>query len=143
MTSFSSLIRLVERQLCRVWLSLQKLQDYALGSILQNAYALREKMLHFLQSYQHCKLKEKKKKREKKKKKKRKSTDTFVRVDILFEVIEKQWQLFWERISAASSSSSSSKEKNCVDSLLRNLHDFLDTCLKECMLTDVKLVKVK
>ena len=70
------------------------------------------------------------------------------------EVIEPNWQSLMERVNgtAAGTQSSSllqidevdgSKQVNrTVDELMQDHVDFLDTCLKECMLTQAKLLKV-
>lgn len=52
-----------------------------------------------------------------------------------FEVLEPNWQrLLEDKIGKG--------KVNTVDELLRDHVDFLDTCLKECMLTSSKLLKV-
>lgn len=49
------------------------------------------------------------------------------------EVLERQWGLLMGRLEKVET----------VDGLLRDHVDFLDTCLKECMLTNSKLLKVR
>ncbi|KIP01630.1 hypothetical protein PHLGIDRAFT_80314 [Phlebiopsis gigantea 11061_1 CR5-6] len=49
-----------------------------------------------------------------------------------FEVLEPNWRRLEERLAAGKVAT--------VDQLLRDHVDFLDTCLKECMLTSAKLV---
>lgn len=51
-----------------------------------------------------------------------------------FEVLEPNWRKLEERLNAG--------KVETVDQLLRDHVDFLDTCLKECMLTSSKLLKV-
>lgn len=53
------------------------------------------------------------------------------------EVIEPNWQGLMDKLQEGSSSSVST-----VDELMQNHVDFLDTCLKECMLTNAKLLSV-
>lgn len=49
-----------------------------------------------------------------------------------FEVLEPNWRALEAKLEKVST----------VDQLLRDHVDFLDTCLKECMLTSSKLLKV-
>ena len=49
-----------------------------------------------------------------------------------FEVLEPNWRSLEAKLERVST----------VDQLLRDHVDFLDTCLKECMLTSSKLLKV-
>ncbi len=49
-----------------------------------------------------------------------------------FEVLEPNWRALEGKLDKVST----------VDQLLRDHVDFLDTCLKECMLTSSKLIKV-
>lgn len=51
---------------------------------------------------------------------------------ICFEVLEKNYRKLQSKLGKV----------NTVDGLLREHVDFLDTCLKECMLTNSKLLKV-
>lgn len=51
-----------------------------------------------------------------------------------FEVLEPNWRRLEGRLEAG--------KVETVDQLLRDHVDFLDTCLKECMLTSSKLLKV-
>lgn len=51
-----------------------------------------------------------------------------------FEVLEPNWRKLEEKLEAG--------KVDTVDQLLRDHVDFLDTCLKECMLTSSKLLKV-
>ena len=52
-----------------------------------------------------------------------------------FEVLEPNWRRLEGRLEAG--------KVETVDQLLRDHVDFLDTCLKECMLTSSKLVTVR
>eukprot|EP00276_Gloeochaete_wittrockiana_P000656 CAMPEP_0184674634 /NCGR_PEP_ID=MMETSP0308-20130426/87345_1 /TAXON_ID=38269 /ORGANISM="Gloeochaete witrockiana, Strain SAG 46.84" /LENGTH=196 /DNA_ID=CAMNT_0027122257 /DNA_START=467 /DNA_END=1057 /DNA_ORIENTATION=+ len=49
-----------------------------------------------------------------------------------FEVIEHNWHVLEQRLKAV----------NTVDEVLKHHEDFLDTCLKECMLTNLQLLKI-
>jgi len=49
-----------------------------------------------------------------------------------FEVLEPNWRALEAKLEKVTT----------VDQLLRDHVDFLDTCLKECMLTSSKLVRV-
>ena len=50
-----------------------------------------------------------------------------------FEVLEPNWKSLEDKLERV----------NTVDQLLRDHVDFLDTCLKECMLTSNKLLRVR
>lgn len=50
-----------------------------------------------------------------------------------FEVLEPNWEQLEAKLAKVTT----------VDQLLRDHVDFLDTCLKECMLTSAKLLKVR
>ncbi|TVY13020.1 Spindle pole body component alp4 [Lachnellula arida] len=52
------------------------------------------------------------------------------------EVIEPNWQAFMEKLKNGSKSA-----VGTVDELMQNHVDFLDTCLKECMLTNARLLR--
>lgn len=52
------------------------------------------------------------------------------------EVIEPNWQKFMERLREGV------RDTRTVDELMQDHVDFLDTCLKECMLTNSKLLRV-
>lgn len=60
------------------------------------------------------------------------------------EVIEPNWAKFMSRLKAKEEnpSSSSPSLSRTVDELMQDHVDFLDTCLKECMLTNSKLLRV-
>ncbi|GAM37086.1 gamma tubulin complex subunit [Talaromyces pinophilus] len=70
------------------------------------------------------------------------------------EVIEPNWQSLMERVNGTAAGTQSSallptdevdgsKQVNrTVDELMQDHVDFLDTCLKECMLTQAKLLKI-
>lgn len=49
-----------------------------------------------------------------------------------FEVLEPNWRMLEAKLEKVTT----------VDQLLRDHVDFLDTCLKECMLTSSKLLRV-
>jgi gamma-tubulin complex component 2 len=65
------------------------------------------------------------------------------------EVVEPNWVGLMDRINEASANGSEvtvngTKQANrTVDELMQDHVDFLDTCLKECMLTQAKLLKVR
>lgn len=65
------------------------------------------------------------------------------------EVIEPNWVGLMDRVNGAGTSGSEvtvngTKQANrTVDELMQDHVDFLDTCLKECMLTQAKLLKVR
>lgn len=59
------------------------------------------------------------------------------------EVIEPNWQSLMGRLSTKDDSKDSAKPTvRTVDELMQDHVDFLDTCLKECMLTNSRLLKV-
>lgn len=60
------------------------------------------------------------------------------------EVIEPHWQTLMARVNGtdATSRDGSKKILRTVDELMEDHVDFLDTCLKECMLMNSKLLKV-
>lgn len=64
------------------------------------------------------------------------------------EVIEQNWQNLMDRVNGTDADGSEvtvngTKQVNrTVDELMQDHVDFLDTCLKECMLTQAKLLKV-
>jgi gamma-tubulin complex component 2 len=53
------------------------------------------------------------------------------------EVIEPNWQSFMEKLQNGSVSA-----VGTVDELMQNHIDFLDACLKECMLNNARLLRV-
>lgn len=58
------------------------------------------------------------------------------------EVIEPNWSKFMSRLNeGGENGEESSKSSRTVDELMQDHVDFLDTCLKECMLTNSKLLK--
>jgi gamma-tubulin complex component 2 len=66
------------------------------------------------------------------------------------EVIEPNWVGLMERVNGAEDANGSEETVNgtkqanrTVDELMQDHVDFLDTCLKECMLTQAKLLKVR
>lgn len=68
------------------------------------AFALRQRMLNFVQSFQYYSM---------------------------YEVIEPNWHVMAEKLSTAST----------IDDVLAIHSNFLDTCLKECMLTNPSSLK--
>lgn len=63
------------------------------------------------------------------------------------EVVEPNWQNLMERVNGTEAASdevpvNGTKVNRTVDELMQDHVDFLDTCLKECMLTQAKLLKV-
>lgn len=65
------------------------------------------------------------------------------------EVIEPNWQSLMERVNGTAAGSDTvspdgpRQVNRTVDELMQDHVDFLDTCLKECMLTQAKLLKVR
>lgn len=63
------------------------------------------------------------------------------------EVIEPNWSKFMDRLSVRDrtevNGSTTSSFVRTVDELMQDHVDFLDTCLKECMLTNSKLLRVR
>jgi len=53
------------------------------------------------------------------------------------EVIEPNWQDFMEKLKDASTSNDAT-----VDQLMKSHVEFLDTCMKECTLTNARLITV-
>lgn len=60
------------------------------------------------------------------------------------EVIEPNWQTLMNRVNGCEEANSDGSQKmpRTVDELMEDHVDFLDTCLKECMLMNSKLLKV-
>ena len=97
--------RHVERMLCRTWLSDQKMKGQnTTGSWHILAFALRQRMLNFVQSFQYY---------------------------MMFEVIERNWHIMAGKL----------KEASTIDDVLNSHNNFLDTCLKQCMLTNPDVLK--
>jgi len=68
------------------------------------------------------------------------------------EVIEPNWRAFMSRLHASEDKpeagpdeepTTSGAPKRTVDELMGDHTDFLGTCLKECMLTNSKLLRVR
>ncbi|XP_073238459.1 gamma-tubulin complex component 2-like [Porites lutea] len=99
--------RHVERQLCNVWVSNKRAKQFTLNSShwYAAAFALRQRMLHFVQTYEHY---------------------------MMFEVLEPSWHLMEKSLKTVTN----------IDGVLENHNDFLDRCLKDCMLTNPELLKV-
>ncbi|KAL2177221.1 Spc98 family-domain-containing protein [Thermothelomyces heterothallicus CBS 202.75] len=58
------------------------------------------------------------------------------------EVIEPNWQSLMARLRGNDGSGSATGVTRTVDELMQDHVDFLDTCLKECMLTNSKLLRI-
>ncbi|CAG5121559.1 unnamed protein product, partial [Candidula unifasciata] len=97
----------VERQLCSVWMGNKQTKLYALSSSrwYSPAFALRQRMLNFVQNFEYY---------------------------MMFEVIEPNWHVFMQNMSKVSN----------VDDVLAFHWDFLDSCLKDCMLTSTELLRI-
>jgi gamma-tubulin complex component 2 len=61
------------------------------------------------------------------------------------EVIEPNWAKFMSRLKTGDEApgGASPSLSRTVDELMQDHVDFLDTCLKECMLTNSKLLRVR
>lgn len=79
---------------------------------------------------------------------------TFVQQLLYFctaEVIEPNWRAFMTRLNAAEGKPDAESDpeavtnapRRTVDELMQDHVDFLATCLKECMLTNSKLLRVR
>lgn len=99
--------RHVERQLCNVWVSNKRAKQFTLNSSpwYAAAFALRQRMLHFVQTYEHY---------------------------MMFEVLEPSWHVMEKSLKTVTN----------IDGVLEKHNDFLDRCLKDCMLTNIELLKV-
>ncbi|XP_078663652.1 gamma-tubulin complex component 2-like [Branchiostoma floridae x Branchiostoma belcheri] len=97
----------VERQLCNMWLNSKTAKQYDLQSPrwYAAAFALRHRMLHFVQNYGYY---------------------------MMFEVLEPNWHMLEHNLKSVSN----------VDDVLHHHMDFLDKCLKDCMLTNTELLKI-
>ncbi|KAG6259750.1 hypothetical protein E4U24_000066 [Claviceps purpurea] len=58
------------------------------------------------------------------------------------EVIEPNWTKFMSRLSTRDGEEVGGRPARTVDELMQDHVDFLDTCLKECMLTNSKLLRI-
>jgi len=98
--------RHVELTLCRTWLDDQFFKDvpHIATSARAAAFALRQRMLNFVQSFQYY---------------------------TMYEVIEPNWHVMADRLGGATT----------LDDVLEIHSSFLDTCLKECMLTNPTSLK--
>ena len=97
----------VERQLCDVWLSNKSAKLYTLHSTkwYASAFALRQRMLNFVQNFQYY---------------------------MMFEVIEPNWHQYEKNMDSVEN----------IDDVLAYHTDFLNNCLKDCMLTNPDLLKI-
>mgnify|MGYP001584153664 FL=1 len=60
------------------------------------------------------------------------------------EVIEPNWQALMARLKTKDEDKDGSEPASrTVDELMQDHVDFLDTCLKECMLTNSRLLRVR
>jgi gamma-tubulin complex component 2 len=59
------------------------------------------------------------------------------------EVIEPNWQALMAKLNAKDDSKGGTSSIRTVDELMQDHVDFLDTCLKECMLTNKMLLRVR
>lgn len=94
----------VERKLYSVWIKQKNARDVSLGTAFRPLFALRQKMMHFLNSFIFY---------------------------MMYEVIEKNWHDFEEQICATRAPS--------LDDILKHHNDFLDNCLKGCLLSNIEL----
>lgn len=97
----------VERQLCSVWVGNKSAKLYSLQSSrwYSAAFALRQRMLNFVQNFEYY---------------------------MMFEVVEPSWHVFETNMLSVSN----------VDDVLAYHTDFLNNCLKDCMLTNPQLLKI-
>ncbi|KAI8489395.1 Gamma-tubulin complex component 2 [Branchiostoma belcheri] len=109
----------VERQLCNMWLNSKTAKQYGMWLNSKTAkqydlqsprwyaaaFALRHRMLHFVQNYGYY---------------------------MMFEVLEPNWHMLEHNLKSVSN----------VDDVLHHHMDFLDKCLKDCMLTNTELLKI-
>lgn len=58
------------------------------------------------------------------------------------EVIEPNWQALMAKLNAKEDTKGGPTPIRTVDELMQDHVDFLDTCLKECMLTNSRLLRV-
>jgi gamma-tubulin complex component 2 len=58
------------------------------------------------------------------------------------EVIEPNWQALMGRLNAEDCKDSTASVVRTVDELMHDHVNFLDTCLKECMLTNSRLLRI-
>ncbi|PMD20027.1 hypothetical protein NA56DRAFT_574311 [Hyaloscypha hepaticicola] len=58
------------------------------------------------------------------------------------EVIEPNWQALMAKLNAKGDSKGGMSPVRTVDELMQDHVDFLDTCLKECMLTNSRLLRI-
>jgi gamma-tubulin complex component 2 len=116
----------VERQLSGTWAQQQVLKEYRVHHLLQRVYSLRQRMLHFLQNYEYY---------------------------MMVEVLEPAWHSMAQKIRSSGSATSSASSGLSgaspaadadavltIDDVMRLHNDFLDTCLKACLLTNIHLI---
>ncbi|GFN75493.1 gamma-tubulin complex component [Plakobranchus ocellatus] len=95
----------VERQLCSIWKINMQAKAYARSRWYTAAFALRQRMLNFVQNFEYY---------------------------MMSEVIEPNWHDFQQNMAKVSN----------VDEVLAFHGDFLDCCLKDCMLTSTELLRI-
>uniref|UniRef100_A0A8C5Q8W7 Gamma-tubulin complex component n=1 Tax=Leptobrachium leishanense TaxID=445787 RepID=A0A8C5Q8W7_9ANUR len=97
----------VERLLCNVWIGNKAAKQFSLHSAkwFAGAFALRQRMLNFVQNIQYY---------------------------MMFEVMEPTWHILENNLKSASN----------IDDVLSHHNNFLDNCLKDCMLTNPELLKI-
>lgn len=97
----------VERLLCNVWICNKLAKPFPLSAAryYAPAFALRQRMLNFVQNLEYY---------------------------MMIEVLEPNWHVFVTKLNSVSN----------VDDVLRCHLDFLDVCLKDCMLTSPDLLKI-
>lgn len=93
----------VERTLCNAWIRNKFTKELLLGSSFTAIFVLRQRMLHFLQSFEYY---------------------------MMFEVIEQNFHIMEQKIRELS------KDRDAtLDDIMSTHHNFLDTCLKACLLS--------
>ncbi|XP_047134835.2 gamma-tubulin complex component 2 [Hydra vulgaris] len=97
----------VERLLCNLWSSSKatKKNKFYNRSWYSVAFALRQRMIHFVQNFEYY---------------------------MMFEVIEPNWHILEINLRSVVN----------IDGVLEFHNDFLDRCLKDCMLTSPELLKI-
>eukprot|EP00750_Incisomonas_marina_P030421 INCI7499.3.p1 GENE.INCI7499.3~~INCI7499.3.p1 ORF type:complete len:369 (-),score=68.23 INCI7499.3:145-1251(-) len=95
----------VEKLLCSTWQEQQVTKELDLGRAMGRSYALRQRMLHFVQNLIYY---------------------------ITVEVLEPRWHSLIVDVKKAAT----------VDDVIQFHQTFLDSCLKECLLTNPDLLKI-
>lgn len=85
-------------------------------SVMRKFYLLRQRMLHFLENYIHY---------------------------MLYEVVEPHWHNFIKNIKGDTSKAAPNMKKvQNVDDVIKLHSGYQDTCLKECLLTNIDLLQI-